>query len=517
MFAPPVDDDLTVTDGFCGAGGSSEGLESVAGVPVVMAANHDPVAVDTHNHNLPHADHDCADLSQVDFRKYPATDLLWMSPDCTDHSQAKKAELKKGEKAQRSRATMFDVPRALEAGLRRRKPYLAFFTENVVEVNKWLFFPMWEQMVRAAGYCVHQICFNSAHAQAGGLPAPQSRDRWYCIGHLEKIPCPDLNKWLRPNAHCPRCDMTVSAIQVYKNKDPNKQWGKYRQQWLWRCPACATAIEPAILPAAYAIDGTDLGTRIGDRPDKDFYNRKGVYLGRGPLAPQTMARVVAGIAKWRDDQFDTPALIIPVEGRDGKKPMDPFAPFRTFTTRAETSLLFAPFIALLRGGGSLNAAESVFDPLNTVTSGGNHHGLVIPPGFLMRNNGSKGAGGEHCTSLFDMMRTLTTKGHQSVVSWIETNGPIRAEDCHLRMLQPPEQMRGMGLSPQFEMMPGTSKRKMTQLAGQAVTPCVARDIASSMVEQIRGEEIEPRGVLSMAALTVSWGELQATQPERLSA
>jgi DNA (cytosine-5)-methyltransferase 1 len=490
--------DLTVTDGFCGAGGSSEGLEQVPGVRVVMAANHDPLAVATHNHNLPSADHDCADLSQVDFRRYPATHLLWMSPDCTDHSQAKKAELKLDEKARRSRATMFDVPRALEAGLRRGKPYLAFFTENVVEVNKWIFFPQWESMVRAAGYCIHHIHLNSAHAQAGGLPAPQSRDRWYCVGHLKKIPCPDLDKWLRPRMHCPSCDVTVSAIQVWKN--PNKRWGKYRQQYLWHCPACTTAIEPAVLPAAYAINGSNPGTRIGDRDDA--------------LADKTMGRINAGIAKWKAGLFDAPALIVPVEGRDGKHAMDAARPFRTFTTRAETSLMFVPFITEMRGGGSLKSARSVLAPLGTVTSGGNHHGLVIPPGFMMRNNGSKGAGGEHCTSLLDMMRTLTTKGHQSVVTWLQTNNTsIRAEDCYFRMLQPSEQMAAMAFSEQFEMIPGTSKRDMTRLAGQAVTPPVARDLASAMVEAIRGEHLELKATSATATTVVALLEtLQSVDP-----
>jgi DNA (cytosine-5)-methyltransferase 1 len=503
VFIPPTYGDLTATDGFCGGGGSSEGLESVPGVRVVMAANHNQLAIDTHQHNLPHADHDCADLSQVDFRRYPPTDLLWMSPDCTNHSQAKKKQLKLDEKAERSRATMFDIPRALEAGLKKGKPYLAFFAENVVEVvTTWIYYPMWKQMCRAAGYCIHEIYFNSAHAQTGGLPAPQSRDRWYCVGHLTKIPCPDLDKWLRPRAHCPKCDVTVSAIQVFKR--PDTQWGKYRTQWLWRCPSCTTAVEPAVLPAAYAIDATDLGTRIGDRPVKDYYDKEGVYLGTGPLAPKTMARIEAGIDKCKQGLFDAPALIIPVEGRDGKRAMDAAGLFRTFTTRAETSLLFspnlAPFITTMRGGGSLKSAESVLQVAATVTSGGNHHGLVFPPGFVMRNNGSKGAGGEHCTNLLDMMRTLTTKGHQSVVTWLQNDGSqVGAEDCYFRMLQPREQMNAMAFSPEFEMIPGTSKRDMTRLAGQAVTPPVARDIACAMVEQIRGEEIEPRGMMSIAA------------------
>ena len=56
---------LTLTDLFCGAGGSSTGATSIPGVSVKIAANHWQLAVDTHNTNHPSTDHDCADISQV--------------------------------------------------------------------------------------------------------------------------------------------------------------------------------------------------------------------------------------------------------------------------------------------------------------------------------------------------------------------------------------------------------------------------------------------------------------------
>ena len=44
---------VTVTDLFCGAGGSSLGAEAVANVEVVMAANHWKTAVDVHQAHFP--------------------------------------------------------------------------------------------------------------------------------------------------------------------------------------------------------------------------------------------------------------------------------------------------------------------------------------------------------------------------------------------------------------------------------------------------------------------------------
>ena len=67
---------VTVTDLFCGAGGSSLGAEAVANVEVVMAANHWKTAVEVHQVHFPRARHDLADISQADPRRYPRTDIL---------------------------------------------------------------------------------------------------------------------------------------------------------------------------------------------------------------------------------------------------------------------------------------------------------------------------------------------------------------------------------------------------------------------------------------------------------
>lgn len=63
----------TVTDLFCGAGGSSTGA-AAAGMEIRLAANHWQQAIDVHQINHPDAAHDCADISQVDPRRYPRTD-----------------------------------------------------------------------------------------------------------------------------------------------------------------------------------------------------------------------------------------------------------------------------------------------------------------------------------------------------------------------------------------------------------------------------------------------------------
>ncbi len=58
---------LTVTDQFCGAGGSSIGAQA-AGLEIRLALNHWRMAIDTHASNFPSVDHVCEDISAVDPR-----------------------------------------------------------------------------------------------------------------------------------------------------------------------------------------------------------------------------------------------------------------------------------------------------------------------------------------------------------------------------------------------------------------------------------------------------------------
>ncbi len=70
---------VTVTDFFCGAGGSSTGAVA-AGATIELAANHWSTAIEVHQVNHPDARHDTADLREVDPRRYPVTDVLIASP-----------------------------------------------------------------------------------------------------------------------------------------------------------------------------------------------------------------------------------------------------------------------------------------------------------------------------------------------------------------------------------------------------------------------------------------------------
>lgn len=420
---------VTVTDLFAGAGGSSTGASLIPGVKIRYAANHWKLAIAVHNANHPDTDHAAVDLHKEDPRFFARTDILWASPECTKWSQAsgkQRPAIEEGlfedplsdEAASRSRLLMFDVLRFME-----HHRYSYAIIENVVDIavstkyaNAWL---VWRQKLTALGYKFRVVSLNSMHAQAHGAPAPQSRDRVYIVCWLDGQREPDIDRILRPKAWCEKCEQTVEANQAWKN---GSTVGKYRQQYVYVHGACGTKVEPGYLPAAAAIDWSIQGERIGDR--------------KKALTEKTLARVAAGIARYWSP------LAVPVEGRDGKEATSLDLPMRTQTTRAETALAYNPFIldrrgeyrvrelhdplstitandttkallsqgrlpfvAELRGGGS--DARAISDPAATFTASGNHHALVTPAG---------GTWNDAAFSSQQTLPTLTTRDAYALVA-----------------------------------------------------------------------------------------------------
>ncbi len=503
---------LDMIDFFCGAGGSGQGAHVVPGVNVRFAANHWQLAVETHATNFPSTEHMVADIAQVDMRRVPAGDLLWASPECTNHSIAKgraKADAQPDlfgetlpdEAAERSRATMWDVPRYLESMILRGRPVKGFIVENVVDARDWVFWNAWRMALTSLPYEVHVVYLNSMFAQPRETPwAPQSRDRVYIVGWLKTLGRrPDFHKWLRPRAFCETCEAWVDAIQAWK--DPDKQYGRYgaKRQYVYRCPstACRNAeVHPPVLPAAAAIDWSLPATRIGDRPR--------------PLAAKTLRRIAAGLERqyrmplltpaggtWNDTAYPVdqvmrtrttrdnegvtiPPLLIPCEGREGKGAWPVTGVLRTQTTRNETGLAImpgqrAPFMVEMRGGGSDHRAG--FEPMATVCAHGTHHGLALPPelGAMLVPYYRTGV----AQPVSRPMGTVTTRDREQ---------DIAVEDCEFRMLEPFEIGAGMAFAEDYRVL--GNKRERVRQYGNAVTPPAAEVLVSALVEAVTGEPID---------------------------
>lgn len=504
--------EVTAIDGFCGFGGSSQGIHG-AGVKVVAAVNHSKLAIECHALNFPDTDHWRADLVDPDSGDYmdpaglPYADFAWFSPGCTHHSQANAQKLyEKGRqamlaifdddeefdevafaKSERSRVTMSCVLRYVE----RHRPNV-LVVENVVDVCHWgpgrdgSTFQWWLNTLKSFGYEVEPLFLNSQFFP----PCPQSRDRVYFVAWKKGNRKPDLD--YRPRAYCvsDACGgRHVDAYQSWKPRKPSwplARWGKWGQQYVYRCEHCHHEVYPAAWPAASAISWENLGTRLGDR-DK-------------PLAPQTVERIRRGLAKFRHgppivipakavwgvdrsvtDPFTaqttqqdkalvvggivpnrshnrpthgiepaptavagvnnlhllTEGMTLPVAGntfvrdngyaraRDLREPM--------FTQHTSPAFGFAhlPFLTEMRGGGSkVSGQRSVGTPAHAVTAGGLHHGLVTPAMFS-KINGSAGDTAWHDV-MADPFNTITGRDTTGLVMlpWVEQyqSDPIGVTD-----------------------------------------------------------------------------------------
>jgi DNA (cytosine-5)-methyltransferase 1 len=616
---------LTLIDFFCGAGGSSQGAVAVPGVTARLAANHWARAIETHAANFPATEHYQGDIHDADVARFPAADLFWASPECPAWSQARGrprafdrqpdlfGETLPDEAADRSRALMWDVPRYLEAMRLRGTPVLAGVVENVTDVRAWTLWRPWVTAFATLGYRTRLIALNSMHARPRVTAhAPQSRDRLYLAYWAVSLGRdPDWDRWLRPAAWCPSCGQDVAAVQWWKR--PGNDMGRYRQQYLYRCPRVpcrGQVVEPAALPAAAAIDWALPGTRIGDRAvplkpktiarieaglrryarpvtleaaGNTFERRPGVraWPVDAPLTTQTATAtkamacpplMVPAGGTWREEAspvtepmparttrendglavppfltvhrggvgdirtsdiggplptlaaggnhlgLAVPPLLVPVEGRHGKEPLPATTPARTQTARAETGLACLPFITVLRGNCD---ASPVTSPLGAVTASGAHHALVTAAdtAIVMRNNTPRGDAGQMCTPAAEPLRTLTSAGHQSLITWEHLAGllvlyygtgvarpaaapvgaitardrwavaspAIAVEDVLFRMLEPHEIAAAMAFARAYQVL-GSKREKVRQL-GNAVTPPVAEILISALAEAITGEAL----------------------------
>lgn len=478
--------DITVKDLFAGAGGSTQGAIA-AGARPIMAANHWPLAMETYGTNNPDVRLDCADITQVEPRRYPSTTILLASPECTHHSIARSNKHRTDlfnpdgdPAAERSRATMWDVVRFTEV-----HRYQAIVVENVVEVTKWAPFDSWLMAMDSLGYDHRLVSLNSMVADVGQR-APQSRDRLYVVFWRKGNRKPDLD--ITAESWCWTCERSVQGRQVFKR--PDRRVGKYRTQYLYRCPECHAEVSPMVSPAATAIDWQLPCPRIGDRERS--------------LAPATMRRILTGLEKFgpavvqaAGHTFERPGyarawpttepmkvqnatlqhgvalpawLVSTIWSSGDRPPRDLLLPFPTQTGRLDSGLatlpafLMAnrthnvprsldepvppfctgeshgivelPFLTRLRGTGNSQIACSphpVTEPLGTSSAGGIHEAVVTIPGFYVKNYGDASEGKYRAHPLTSPMGAVTTADHHGLVAlpFVSTyhgtgdrNGPV---------------------------------------------------------------------------------------------
>jgi len=281
----------TLSDAFCGCGGSSSGAKR-AGAIIKLGINHNVDSLTTHQYNFPFAQHRIEDITEISPYDPPHTLMSWWSPECKFHSPSRGKKIKNldqpvlwecgelDEVAERSRMCMDQVWRWAEAKMELGVPYQIIFVENVVEVHHWHGFDRWLKKLLSLGYDYQELNLNSMF-----FGVPQSRDRVYFVFWRKRNRVPKLD--FLPQGYCRYCAKVVDCLQLWKNQF--KRWGKYRIQYTYNCEYCLREIHPFHVPAASIINWQKPATKIGERTK--------------PLADSTMERIQKGIERFSDYPF----------------------------------------------------------------------------------------------------------------------------------------------------------------------------------------------------------------------
>ncbi|MEU9220167.1 DNA cytosine methyltransferase [Streptomyces sp. NPDC048376] len=544
-------DDYTAVDCFSGFGGLTQGIKN-AGFTTIMAANHKRYKVEVHEANHPEAEHWIADLVDPDAADYhsaadlPPADLLAAGVSCVNHSLANTVrayeqgatlfELEDPDyeaqvtRSERDRATATCVLQY--AAKHRPRLILVECTTQLTSWGKALpgrkkvgdgsTYRWWLKQFDLLNYDHKVLYLNS---QFFGVP--QSRDRGYWVFWDRSLPAPDLEH--RPVSHCGHCDRDVEAVWSWKTGIPESGTVMYGKQYEYRCPSCRRPVVPPMTPSLAALDLTDLGTRIGDKPVKVF---KDGFVG--PLARSSMARA----ERCRQRFADFPAILMPAKSVHGTE-KHLLQPMATQTSQQETAILStgpvieplwaqdaAHGLAAVAVDNFQGAARSAGAPLPTqvgsetlaVLSSGvipyrkntvpTLHAEAMPtvtseqiPAVLTaagwyKQNGTSPDHGTAPHPLTDPLGTLTATDTTALLmaQWRASLADLPLEDCFYRMMAAHEIGRGCGFDVDFNDYRGTyivwgSARDQVDGFGNAVSPKVGTWIGERLRASLHRAEV----------------------------
>ena len=371
-----------VVDIFAGGGGWSTAYEQATGQHVHIAINHNPDALSMHEVNHPQARHYIADVWEVCPRQ--ATDgmpvgWLHLSPDCTDHSQAK------GGQPRRKNIRALAWVTVRWAGTVRPD---IISLENVVQILKWgrliakrdpatrrvvkldgtvaapgervpveqqYLVPdpkqqgkHWHRLVailRGMGYAVEWRELNAADYGAG-----TTRTRLFMMARRDGLP--------------------ITWPQATHHKKPAKG------QRGWR-------------PAADGIDWSIEG--------KTIFGRK------KPLADATMRRIARGLKRYVLDSADP--FIVPIANwsRDGSHSAQ--QPISTITAKPRGG---APVLAGVGGRAGQSEPRPASEPHYTITRKGDS--AIIAPVLIQAGYGEREGQAPRSLDLQQPLGTVTAGG-----------------------------------------------------------------------------------------------------------
>lgn len=448
------------TDGFCGGGGASCGMELALGRCVDEALNHSPRAIAMHERNHPGTRHHCQDIRKKDpleVTQGRPVGLSWFSPDCTHHSRAK------GGKP-RSKG-MRDLAWVVNHWAWRTRPRI-IMVENVQELLSWgpldekgqpiperrgEYFQDWVADLRCAGYRVEWRII-----RACDFGAPTYRERLFIIARRDGRPI----VWPEPT-HGP------GLIP-------------YRQAWEcidWSQPM-RSIFDPS--RAKPLVDATM--ARIARGVNRFVLNDPEPFLVKYHGGGDSDCRSYSLHEPLRTlDTSNRFALIAPFfVPRYGERPgQDPrcqpvTTPLSTIVPTANGAQLVACFMAQHNGGAT---GHSLREPLSTITGRACQQQLVSA--FLIKYYRTGTA-----RPLTEPLDTITSDDRFGLVNVYGQDYVIT--DIAMRMLAPRELFRAQGfpesyvIDPEFDGRP-LSKTAQVECCGNSVCPPVVEALVRANV------------------------------------
>lgn len=444
-----------VIDSFAGGGGASEGIRAALGRDPDIAVNHDAMALAMHRINHPGTRHMVQDVAVVDSVSMCAGQpigLLWMSPDCTDHSKAKGGPPRRGEASTRGLAwAIVGWIKALPAWQRPRVICL----ENVEEFAHWgpltadgkrcpiqkgVIFKQFVQALRDLGY--RNIEWRERRAWKAG--APTIRKRLYLVARRDDEPI----VWPEPTCGNPN-DPADAARIATGELQPWKTAASHVIDFTLPCPSIFDTAEEikrkfGIWAKRPLVFNTRARVAVGtkrhvlDNPRRFLV--KVNHTARGEPRDRATDLPMTSVTLTRDDAVvvpvvtyaqpgDAPVLtqtgkpdlcvavpmLVPRYGeREGQEPrsLPVDRPFPAPVPTGNEASLSAVFLAQHTAGSHPGApAHPVDQPTNTILGAGSQHGVVAASMLTLRGSDRRDSGAD------EPVRTQSAGGqHDALVS-----------------------------------------------------------------------------------------------------
>ncbi len=358
---------IAIADGFAGGGGASNGIERALeqlhemgllppGHPlhVTYAVNHDDAAITMHKENHPRTVHLPANVWQVSMRETLGDDLfglLWLSPDCRDHSPAKGGPIT--SRAVRDLAWV--AIKYLKELPDWQRPWVICL-ENVSAFAKWS--PLIERPdgkgfmrdPERLGWTFHQ--FVHALSRFG-----------YSIGWKEIVACeygdPTIRKRLKLVAR--RDGLPVEwPLPTHGDPESDAVQSGALQPW----PVAADIVD-------WSLDCPSIF--MTKEEGKEYTRRTGKRVIR-PLAVKTDARLAYGVKRHVLDAGDEAFMVTCNHAGDGFRGQGLRDPLATVTQARDAHGLVVPHMMTMRNSGS--PTSGVDEPARTIMAGGAHQFAV---------------------------------------------------------------------------------------------------------------------------------------------